>query len=417
MKVLVIGSGGREHAIVWKLKQSAKVSRIYAAPGNPGMASCAQIVPIKVDSLVELAEFARSEGIDLTVIGPEYPLSLGIVDHFREAGLRIFGPTKAAAQLESSKAFAKEIMIEAGVLTSRHAVFEDREAAAQYLAKHGAPVVLKADGLAAGKGVFVCLDMKQAERALDEIYSSYEGTRLVIEDFLQGKEVSYIVATDGKNVVPLASSHDYKRALDGDQGPNTGGMGSVSPTPNMSASQEAEVIERVIEPVLAVMKRRGTPFSGFLYAGLMLTESGIQVLEFNARLGDPETQVILRRLRSDFFEVLYALSEPAGSDQVPPIDWTSQSAVCVVLASEAYPAKPITGDEITGIEAAEALEGVAVFHAGTALDGQGRLVTAGGRVLNVTAVGNTLAEATLTVYRACKLINFRGMQHRSDIAK
>ena len=417
MNVLVIGSGGREHALCWKLRQSSKVTRVFCAPGNPGIGRVAELVPLKADDLQAQIEFARRERIDLTVVGPEYPLSLGVVDLFRSQGLRIFGPTKAAAQLESSKSFAKEIMHAAGVPSAGSAVFGSAQEAAAYIEKKGAPIVLKADGLAAGKGVHVCADLEQARAALKSLFGELKSSRVVVEDYLRGEEVSYIVATDGEIVIPCASSHDYKRIFDADEGPNTGGMGSVSPTPRLSGAQEPWVIEHVITPVIREMARRGSPFCGFLYAGLMLQPGGqAAVLEFNARMGDPECQSIMRRMHSDLFELLFALAEGRRRTQPPPAPrWRSESAVCLVLAAQGYPGAAKSGDEITGIESAETLPEVVVFHAGTRFNEQQRLVTGGGRVLNVTALGADLAEARARAYRAADMIQFSGRQLRRDI--
>lgn len=415
MKVLVIGSGGREHALCWKLKQSKKVTEIYCAPGNPGTATLATNVALKVDDLTGLVDFASSNAVDLTVVGPEYPLSLGIVDLFRGKGLKIFGPSKDAARLESSKSFAKEIMAAARVKTAVARTVTDLASAEAYLSQHGAPIVLKSDGLAAGKGVVVCQTAKEANEAAHQLFKQFPNSPLLMEDFLEGKEASLIVVTNGKQIFSLASAHDYKRVSEGDSGPNTGGMGTVSPTDHMSAAQEAQALEQVIVPVVEEMNRRGTPFSGFLYAGLMISPKGdINVLEFNARMGDPECQSIMRRMNSDLFELLYGLS---CGDKVAPPKWHNDPAICVVIAAEGYPGEVTTGDEILGIRDAESEKDIVVFHAGTALDSKGRLVAAGGRVLGVTCSGAELPLARTNVYRACSKIQLRGSHFRRDIGQ
>ena len=416
MRVLVIGSGGREHALCWKIRQSAALSALFCAPGNPGIRAHAECVSIGVSEIAKLVEFAQRESIDLTVVGPELPLSLGIVDAFCAAGLVIFGPTQAAAQLESSKAFTKEILNAVGAPTAAYEAFTDLEAALRSVKVRGAPIVVKEDGLAAGKGVTVCTTVAEAESAVRAALRS-PGSKVVIEEFLAGVEASFIVATDGRAVVPLVPSHDYKRLLDGQTGPNTGGMGTVSPTSHLTPAQEEIALQRVIHPVLAEMRRRGTPFCGFLYAGLMLSPTGdLHVIEFNARLGDPETQVILRRLDSDLLLVLDALARGKG-DTVAAPHWSPAAAVCVVLAASGYPEQPRKGDVIEGIGFASQIPDVLVFHAGTALNDSGALVTAGGRVLNVTARGTTLEDARRQAYRAADLIQFAGVQKRRDIGR
>lgn len=422
MNVLVIGSGGREHAMCWLLSHSPSVHQLYAAPGNPGIASVAKLAPIAVDDVSGLLSFAKSNSVDLTIVGPELPLTLGVVDAFESNGLRIFGPSRAAAQMEASKSFAKEIMKAAGVPTASYAVCRSESELRAYINDHGAPLVLKADGLAAGKGVFVCLAAQDFEPATRQLFGSLRADAVVVERFLPGVEVSYIIATDGTNIVPLASSHDYKRIFDQDQGPNTGGMGTVSPSPRLTANQERFVCERIIAPTLAELRKRAIPFKGFLYAGLMIAPDGsINVVEFNARLGDPETQVILRRMQSDLAAVCYALSCPGqeqnGREQNKEfaVEWAKDACVCVVLAAQGYPGEVRKGDEITGIELAETINGVTVFHAGTKRSADGRLVTAGGRVLNVTALAPTIEEARSRAYRACDMIQFQGVQCRRDI--
>lgn len=419
MKILVLGSGGREHAICWKLKQSMRCEKLYCAPGNPGISAVAECVQISVDRIPEIINFVEENKVDLTIVGPEHPLSLGVVNAFQSRGLRIFGPTQEAACLETSKSFAKQVMIDAGVRTPSSETFSEKGKALTFLKDHGAPVVLKADGLAAGKGVYVCQTLDEAFGALESLFQEFQGSSIVIEDYLVGKEASFIVATDGEQVVALPASNDYKRIFEGDRGPNTGGMGTVSPTPNLTTAQESEAIEKVIKPVLREMKKRGEPYTGFLYAGLMISPDGvINVLEFNARLGDPETQVIMRRLESDLVEVLDKLTSPvATSDHRIIAEYSNEAAVCVVLAAEGYPVNVKTGDEITGIELAAQLPGVVIFHAGTKIDSSGKLSTSGGRVLNVTARAATTEEARSLAYRACDMIQFRGRQLRRDIGK
>lgn len=421
MKVLVVGQGGREHALCWALSRSPRVSAVYCAPGNPGISQVARGVPIAVTEIARLADFAAHEGMALTVVGPEVPLSLGIVDEFETRGLRIFGPRKAAAQLESSKSFAKTVMIEAGVPTAEARTFHSEADLRDFLSSAAVPLVLKADGLAAGKGVVVCHSADDVEKGVALLCQELRAEAIVVEQFLTGKEASFIVATDGNRIVPFPSSHDYKRLADNDEGPNTGGMGSVSPTPVLSTDQEARVIEEIIRPMLTRMQERGTPFKGFLYAGLMIDGDSIKVLEFNTRLGDPETQSLLRRVSSDLFELLLALSDPEGKSQElkavsPELSCAPESAVCIVLASRGYPHAPELGDEIHGIELAEHLPGVKIFHAGTSRNSStGALVTSGGRVLSVTATGASAEEATRRAYQAADMIQFRGRQLRRDI--
>jgi phosphoribosylamine--glycine ligase len=416
MNVLIIGSGGREHALAWKISQSKLLKKLFCSPGNPGTTMVAENVTLKMDDISGLINFAKKEKIDLTIVGPEYPLSLGIVDSFEKEGLRIFGPGRKAAAIEASKSFAKDIMNTAGVKTARCEVVEDLDAALAYLDKNGAPLVLKADGLAAGKGVFVCQSAEEARSALDTLFNKMKVNKLVIEEFLSGKEASYIVATDGHRIIPFAASNDYKRIFDNDQGPNTGGMGTVSPTPNLPEELEQSVVEKIIKPVLNEMSKRGIPFKGFLYAGLMIgADKEVNVIEFNARLGDPETQVILMRLETDLLPLLYSLS---GNDsaELPEIRWKKDTAVCVVQAAAGYPGDVRNGDIISGIESAEELGNVLVFHAGTSRDKNNNLITAGGRVLNITALGANKEKARDKAYKAAALVTFEGKQQRSDIA-
>lgn len=415
MKVLVIGNGGREHALAWKLAQSERLSRVFVAPGNAGTALDPDMVNVPVTSVDELVEFAKTEQIGLTVVGPEAPLSKGIVDAFRAADLKIFGPTRAAAQLESSKDFAKAFMIRHNIPTAAYATFTDAAAAHDYVKQQGAPIVIKADGLAAGKGVVVAMNEDEAHAAIDAMLADNKlgaaGARVVIEEFLTGEEASFIVMVDGKHILPLATSQDHKRLLDGDQGPNTGGMGAYSPAPVVTPDIHAKVMREIIDPTVAGMAKDGIPYTGFLYAGLMIGEDGsVKTLEFNCRMGDPETQPIMLRLKSD----LVGLVEHAvnGTLNEAQADWDRRSALGVVLASANYPDTPRLGDEITGLP--KELEDAHVFHAGTTMK-DGKVVTSGGRVLCVAALGETVKYAQSQAYRIADGIKFNGMQFRTDI--
>ena len=412
MKILVAGGGGREHAIVRSLRRSQRAPEVLCAPGNAGIAEDARLVAGS-----DITSTALEEAADLVVIGPEAPLVEGVVDALEEAGIPAFGPSAEAAQLEGSKAFAKELMLEAGVPTAAHAVLRSSDEALVALAAGTYPAVLKADGLAAGKGVIICNDEQEAREAVDLFFGEqrFGETEVVHEAFLEGEEVSLLALCDGENVVPLAPAQDYKRIFDGDAGPNTGGMGSYSPVPEIGEDRVDELIDLVHRPVVARMAERGTPFRGVLYAGLMMTAGGPSVLEFNTRFGDPETQAVLPRLRSDLVELCLASREPGGLAGVRA-EFASEWAVTLVLASAGYPASSSRGDIITGIDEAQALEGVEVTHAGTTRAESGELVTAGGRVLNVTALGSGPAEARERAYHAAKLIEFDGKQMRSDIA-
>jgi phosphoribosylamine--glycine ligase len=413
MKVLVIGSGGREHALCWRLAQSPDVEKIWCAPGNPGTSECATNVTIRADDISALADFASQFGIDLTVVGPEAPLVAGIVDLFRRRGLRIFGPTASAARLESSKAFAKEAMTQAGIPTAAYRHFDNRVAAEHYCAEVGVPVVLKADGLAAGKGVVVCRTAEEVRQGMVHIWETLKSETMLVEQFLHGPEVSFFVATDGEQVIPLGSAHDYKRVGDGNTGPNTGGMGALSPTPYLSERDEAAVVETIVQPLLATMRRQGTPFCGFLYVGLILPEGKPpHVIEFNARFGDPECQVMMRRLQGDLFSLLYDLADNAPAR---PLSLSPRTALAVVHASAGYPESSRNGDPIQGLQRAEQVKGVVVFHAGTAIDRVGHVATNGGRVLAVTAEGSSLEEARERAYEACEKISFPGRVMRTDI--
>ncbi len=409
MKALVIGSGGREHALAWKLSQSPSVSEVLIAPGNPGVAGVASRYASAVDAADWLA-LAREKAVDLTVVGPEAPLVAGVVDRFRAEGLAIVGPDSHAARLEGSKAFSKDFMVRAGVPTARYRVVTSIEDARAALADFGFPVVLKADGLAAGKGVVIASDRAETESALASLLS---GGRLVVEECLVGEEVSFIVLSDGKRFVRFAPTQDHKRIFDGDQGPNTGGMGAYRDDRILTSEEIASIERQVIEPVLARIADEGYPFTGFLYAGLMMTADGPKVLEFNVRMGDPETQPLMHGLKSDFAETLLAAAR-GSLEGVPAFAWDGGASVCVVLAAHGYPGTVRTGDAITGIEDAES-RGATVFQAGTALDSKGALVTSGGRVLGVTTFGPDLPSAVAAAYSAAKPIRFEGMQFRRDI--
>ncbi|MDH4401912.1 MAG: phosphoribosylamine--glycine ligase [Burkholderiaceae bacterium] len=419
MKLLVIGSGGREHALAWKLLQSPRVSHVFVAPGNGGTATMARSTNLALSDPDALADFVKKEGIALTVVGPEAPLALGVVDTFRAQGLKIFGPTKAAAQLESSKDFAKAFMVRHQIPTAAYQTFTDPIAAHAYIEAQGAPIVVKADGLAAGKGVVVALTSREAHDAVDAMLGDGSlgaaGARVVIEECLLGEEASFIILCDGKNILPLATSQDHKRLQDADQGPNTGGMGAYSPAPVVSAAIHARVMREVITPTIEGMKADGIPFTGFLYAGLMIGDGDdatrpIKVLEFNCRLGDPETQPILMRIRSDFLEVFE--HGVAGTLNQSVIDWDPRTALGVVMASANYPSTPRVGDSIAGIPAAQS--DCVVFHAGTALK-DGVLQTSGGRVLCITALADNVRATQQRAYDVVKSIHFDGAQYRTDI--
>ena len=415
MDVLVVGGGGREHALAWRLAQSRHISRVYVAPGNAGTARDDGLFNVALSATDDLIDFAKRESISMTVVGPEAPLSEGIVDAFLAAGLRIFGPTKAAAQLESSKDFAKAFMAQHGIPTSDYQTFDDASAAHDYIRARGAPIVVKADGLAAGKGVIVAQTEDEAHRAVDMMLVEHgmgvAGARVVIEDFLDGEEASFIAMVDGKHVLALASSQDHKRLLDDDKGPNTGGMGAYSPAPIVTPAVHARVMREVIRPVVKGMVNTGTPYVGFLYAGLMIAADGTpKVLEFNCRLGDPETQPIMLRLKSDFYALLdHALK---GDLDKVEAEWDRRVALGVVMAAAGYPASPRKGDEISGLPVD--VEDAHVFHAGTA-ENDGKIVTNGGRVLCVTALGDTVRVAQRRAYEIAEQIHFDGRQMRTDI--
>lgn len=414
MKVLVVGNGGREHAILWKVSQSPLVKGLYCAKGNGGTAKIAQNVSIEPTNVKALADFAQSEGIDFTIVGPEAPLVAGLVDEFESRGLKVFGPSQRASMLEGSKAFAKEFMQKYGIPTAEFHTFEDPQRAKNFIKDFGVPVVIKADGLASGKGVFVCKSYEEALRAIDNLMIKKAlgeaGSKVVVEEFLEGEEASYIVMLNGDSYVPLPTSQDHKRLLDGDKGPNTGGMGAYSPNPFVDEATEKAIRELIIERVIKGLREEGIYYRGFLYAGLMLTKDGPKVLEFNVRLGDPEAQPLLMRIKGDFLKTLLDFYE--GKPVNLEID--PRHTLCVVLASKGYPEKPEDGKEIIGLEEVEKMEDVVVFHAGTELK-NGRVYTKGGRVLNVCAWGKDLKEARERAYKAIEKINFEGMHYRKDI--
>ncbi len=423
MNILVIGGGGREHALAWKLAQSPKVQMVYVAPGNGGTATDARLKNLPITDIVELREWAQAHKISMTVVGPEGPLAAGVVDEFRAHGMRIFGPTKAAAQLESSKAFSKAFMRRHGIPTAEYATFSDPVAAHAYVSKMGAPTVVKADGLAAGKGVVVAMTEQEAHEAIDfmlldnrlGVTHNEGGARVVIEEFLEGEEASFIVMCDGKNVLALATSQDHKRLQDGDQGPNTGGMGAYSPAPIVTPEVHGRAMREVILPTIKGMEKDGIPFTGFLYAGLMIDAQGQpKTLEFNCRMGDPETQPIMMRLKTDLVDVLWAATEPGPHGKLDAVElqWDRRAALGVVLAAPGYPENPRKGDAITGIPTQS--DDCAVFHAGTTLQGDS-LLTSGGRVLCVTALADSVRLAQQKAYQVISGIHFDGMQYRGDI--
>lgn len=421
MKVLVIGKGGREHALVWKLAQSPRAERIYCAPGNAGTAQDGVNVSIDVNDFDSLIRFARREGIDLTVVGPEEPLAKGIVDYFQKAGLRIFGPTREAAQLEASKAFAKQVMRDADVPTAEFRICDHPDPARHYIETREYPVVVKADGLAAGKGVFVCSTTADALAAVDRIMVKEEfgraaGLQVVIEKRMEGQELSILALVGGRTIIPLQPTQDHKPAFDGDTGPNTGGMGAYCPAPLATPELLAQIDSEILVPTVHAMKRRRRPFRGVLYAGLMITNQGPRVLEFNCRLGDPETQPLLLRLKTDLLDLLEAVvDDRLGDFGEERLEWDPRPAVCVVMASQGYPGSYARGKVISGLDEAAKLPDVKVFHAGTKLENN-LPVTDGGRVLGITALGDTLADATRRAYEAVGRIHFQGAFYRSDIA-
>ena len=420
MNVLIVGGGGREHALAWKVAQSPRVGKVFVAPGNAGTAADANLTNVPSDAIPTLVAFAKREAIGLTIVGPEGPLAAGIVDSFRDAALPIFGPSRAAAQLESSKDFAKAFMARHAIPTAAYETFDDAAAAHAYVDARGAPIVVKADGLAAGKGVVVASRAEEAHAAIDAMLTAnamgMAGARVVIEDFLDGEEASFIVMADGVHALALASSQDHKRLRDADQGPNTGGMGAYSPAPIVTPTVHARIMREVITPAIAGMAAEGMPYRGFLYAGVMIDASGApRVLEFNCRLGDPEAQPIMARLRTDL--VLLVEHALDGTLDRVEADWDRRSAVTVVLAAAGYPEAPRRGDVIDGLDrvSPDAHGDVTVFHAGTATDEAGRVIVSGGRVLGVTALGDSLRQAQRAAYAAVSMIRFDGMQYRTDI--
>ncbi|HTS17942.1 MAG TPA: phosphoribosylamine--glycine ligase [Verrucomicrobiae bacterium] len=417
MKLLVIGSGGREHALVGKLAQSRRVTKLFCAPGNAGIADIAECVPIAVTEIDKLAAFAAEKKIDLTIVGPEAPLCAGIVDVFQSRGLRIFGPNKRAAQLEGSKVFTKNILLKYNVPTAGAAIFDNADAARTHLRKVGAPIVVKADGLAAGKGVIVAASVEEADRAITEIMEQKifgaAGAQVIIEECLQGEELSVMALVDGQTFATLASAQDHKRALDGDRGPNTGGMGAYSPTPVLDENLHAQVTD-IFQRTLAGLQAEGIEYRGVLYAGLMLTQRGPQVLEFNCRFGDPETQVVLPRLASDLVDAVEATID--GRLDRWKLAWTDDAAVCVVMAAGGYPGPYERGRPIEGLKQAANSDKVCVFHAGTRRNADGLTVTDGGRVLGVTGLGPSIEKAADRAYEAVRQIHFDGAQFRRDIA-
>jgi len=418
VKVLVIGSGGREHALVWKLAQSPLVNKVFCAPGNPGTAQLGENVNIRVDDLDGLLAFAQKEAVDLTVVGPELPLSLGIVDRFEAVGLLIFGARQNAALIEASKAFSKDLMKKYDVPTAFYEVFTEVEPALAFIARHGAPIVVKADGLAAGKGVIVARTVEEANAAVIDMLSGNAfgsaGARVVIEEFLEGEEASFLAFTDGSHIIPLASAQDHKPVFDDDQGPNTGGMGAYSPAPVVTPEVHEQAMQLVMRRTVDGMLAEGRPYRGVLYAGLMIKDGQVKTLEFNARFGDPECQPLLMRLKSDLVPVLVACAR--GDISGIELEWHDQAAVCVVMASGGYPGDYEKGFPISGLEAAAKIDDLVVFHAGTA--GQGdRIVNAGGRVLGVTGRGPTVAAAIAKAYDGVRAITWQGAHYRTDIGK
>jgi phosphoribosylamine---glycine ligase len=420
VRILVVGNGGREHALVWKIRQSPLVTEVYCAPGNAGIAQTADCVPIDTSNIVEVADFAQTIKADLTVVGPELPMVLGIADEFARRGLSCFAPSRAAAELEGSKAFAREFMERHKIPSPGYAVCASPEEAEDFIKKapFGFPLVVKADGLASGKGTFVVQEAAEARSVIASLMTDKKfgsaGSKLVMEEFLSGEEVSFLVFSDGARVVPMVSVQDHKRILDGDQGPNTGGMGTVSPATNLSMDVHKQIMQEIVLPTVAGMAAEGRRYQGVLYAGLMITEKGPKVLEFNARFGDPETQVIMARMRSDIVPVLQGVAD--GQLKETKIDWVKEPAVCVVLAAKGYPDAVDTGKPINGLDALDKASDVVVFHAATAQK-DGALVTVGGRVLGVTALGANLDAAIERAYEAVGRISFDGMQYRKDIGQ
>ncbi len=417
MKVLVIGSGGREHSLVWKIAQSPQVSKIFCAPGNPGISEIAECITIEPEQINLLYEFAVKEKIDLTVVGPEAPLADGIVDNFSKHNLNVFGPNKRAAILETSKAFSKHLMRKHGIPTADFRNFDDYNHARKYVSSKGAPIVVKADGLSKGKGVFVCKTINDALQAIDSIMKDKvfgdAGDEVIIEELLIGEEISILAFTDGKTIIPMESSQDHKTIYDGNKGPNTGGMGAYSPVPLMTADLYRQVEKEILVPTVHAMNREERPYKGILYVGLMMTSHGPRVLEYNVRFGDPEAQALLVRMKSDIVPIM--LAAVSGKLDTVDLEWYPQASVCVVIASGGYPGSYIKGKEITGLDLLKNQEDIHLFHAGTKFE-NGKIVTSGGRVLNVVASGNGISEAQKKVYDAVSKISFEGAYYRKDIA-
>ncbi len=418
MKVLVVGGGGREHALVWKIAQSPKVTKIFCAPGNAGISEQATIVPLRANDLKGLLEFALQEEVDLTVVGPEEPLTKGIVDLFESKGLTLFGANQKAAEIEGSKAFAKEMMKKYSIPTASYGIFEDPKEAMAYIRRHGAPIVVKADGLAAGKGVIVCKTVEEAIETVSRIMVGKvfgeAGLRVVIEEYVVGEEASFIAFTDGKVILPMASSQDHKAIFDGDKGPNTGGMGAYSPAPVVTDEVHEKILERVLRPMIQGMGEEGRPYKGVLYAGLMIHDGHPKVLEFNARFGDPETQPVLMRMKGDIVPILEACMKGKLSEH--RIEWDSRASVCVVMASKGYPGDYEKGKKIHGLREVSQMKDVHVFHAGTDIR-DGQVITNGGRVLGVTGLGEDIPRAIERTYQAVKKITWDGVHYRKDIGQ
>ncbi len=418
MKILVVGGGGREHALVWKIAQSPLAEKVYCAPGNPGIAELAECVAIGAEDVDGLLAFAKENAIDLTVVGPEAPLTKGIADRFKEAGLLIFGPSEAAAQVEGSKAFSKDLMAKYNIPTAAYGNFDDRDAAVAFIKEQGAPIVVKADGLAAGKGVILAQTEEEAIQAVDEIMVDGKfgdaGNRVVIEEFLYGEEASFFAFTDGKRVLPLASAQDHKQVWEGDKGPNTGGMGTYSPAPVVTDEIYQQILDKVLQPTVDGLAAEGCPYCGILFIGLMIKDGVATVLEYNARFGDPECQSLMMRMKSDLVPVLLACAK--GELDVSELEWHDKAAVCVVMASGGYPASYEKGFEILGLDKAAMMDNLTVFHAGTS-EQDGKIVNTGGRVLGVTGTGTTVAEAIETAYAGVGAITWEGVHFRKDIGQ
>lgn len=415
MKILVVGSGGREHALAWKLNQSEKLGKLYALPGNPGIKEIAECIEgISVEDIQGIVKKAKELNIDLVVVGPEVPLTLGLVDALEKENIKAFGPKQNAAILEGSKSFSKDLMKKYNIPTAKYEVFTDADAAKEYIKKEGAPIVIKADGLAAGKGVTVAMTLEEALAAVDNVMESFgkAGASVVIEEFMEGEEASLLAFTDGETIIPMIPSQDHKRVFDGDKGPNTGGMGSYAPAPVMTKELIAEATEKILKPTIAAMNKEGRKYCGCLYAGLMITSEGAKVVEFNARFGDPETQVVLPLLENDLVEVMLACAD--GNLKNINLSWKNESTVCVVVASKGYPGYYEKGKVIEGLDAAKNAEHL-IFHAGTK-ENYGKVVTSGGRVLNVVDIGNNIKEARDKAYEGVSLIKFDGAFSRGDIA-